>query len=135
MRTRTQRLAGYGFVALAWATVTISTLNQWNERLHESVIGTAICITVCVTVGTIAVGNRRYYRCDLEILRNEVDSAIKASSFGRLLADAEMPFRPAVPDGPVRSVPITGENAIIGVREGSVIDIDAARDAIRRSES
>lgn len=135
MRTRPQQLAAHSLITLAWGAVTLSTVYELPERLHESIIGAAICITVCIAIGNIAIGNRRYYHRDLDILRTEVEDGIKASRFGGILDGAEMPFRPAVPDGPVHSVPITGENAIVGVRKGVVVDLDAVRDAIRHTES
>ncbi|MCO6011466.1 hypothetical protein NE236_41605 [Actinoallomurus purpureus] len=130
MRTP-QQLASIGVIAAAWGTVAISVANTWDEHLHDAIIGAAICITIAI----VAVSNRSVYHRDLDILRTEVDTAIKASNFGQVLDKCGTPFRPAVPDGPVRSVPITGENAIAGVRDGTLIDLNAVRDAIRRSES
>lgn len=132
MRTRRtiHQLAAFGLtVIVPWGIVAVLVATIWPEHLPTAILNGLGFISI---VGVAAV-NRKYYHRDVATLRDEVDAAIKASPVGQLLEQAGLPFRSAIPDKQVTSVPIPGDDAIAGIQDGGVINMDAARDAIRNS--
>lgn len=141
MRSRiTQQVIAFGAtVVIPWGLIALLVATVWPENLGVAVINGLGFISV-VGVATV---NRRHYddrantiHVDVDTLRTAVDTAIAASDFGKILAKfGGVPYRPAFPDGPVQPVCVPDAAAVAGMEDGTVVDLDAVRDAIRHSHN